>query len=100
MKFGPDLRFIDENMEEGRRIGPEPQQYDCREVSADPVNPSHYQGQFQWIDAIQDALSEEEFKGYLKGQVLKYVRREGQKNGTEDLKKAQWYLTKLIEESA
>jgi hypothetical protein len=35
--------------------------------------------------------------GYLEGNVVKYVTRWKNKNGVEDLKKAQHYLSKLIE---
>ena len=35
--------------------------------------------------------------GYLEGNVVKYVSRWKNKNGIEDLKKAQHYLSKLIE---
>lgn len=63
----------------------------------DPVNPSHYSsGKIECIDAIESALSPEEFKGFLRGNVLKYNWRCMQKNGVEDLKKAQWYLNRLI----
>ena len=47
--------------------------------------------------AIEAALTEEEFKGYIKGNVLKYTWRENYKNKIEDLKKAAWYLNRLIE---
>ena len=36
-------------------------------------------------------------KSYLQGNILKYLWRYDYKNGVEDLKKAQWYLAKLIE---
>ena len=42
-------------------------------------------------------MSAEAFKGYLKGNVMKYVWRFDRKNGKEDLLKAEWYLKKLIE---
>ena len=38
------------------------------------------------------------FESYLQGNILKYLWRYPYKNGVEDLKKAQWYLSKLIEE--
>jgi hypothetical protein len=41
-------------------------------------------------------MSREEFIGFLRGNVIKYVARE--KNPVEDLKKARHYLDKLIEE--
>lgn len=66
----------------------------------DPVNsPKHYADAFggiQCIEAIEASMSSEEFKGFLKGNVQKYVWRYAQKNGAEDLKKAKWYLERLI----
>ena len=64
----------------------------------DLVNhPDHYlSGKLECIDAIEAALSPEEYRGSLKANVLKYVWRETHKGGIESLKKAQWYLTRLI----
>ena len=69
------------------------------DVEQDIVNkPSHYtSGNIECIDAIQAALTPEEFKGFCKGNVLKYNWRCNHKNGLEDLKKSRWYLDKLIE---
>lgn len=67
----------------------------------DPVNsPSHYaSGGIECIDAIKASMSREAFLGYLKGNVQKYMwRYEKKVNPSEDLKKARWYLDKLIEE--
>jgi hypothetical protein len=65
----------------------------------DPVNqPEHYrQGNIECIEAIEAALTPEEFRGYCKGNVLKYVWREKHKGGTQSLQKAAWYLQHLIE---
>ena len=65
----------------------------------DQVNhPEHYAaGKIECIDAIASALSQEEFDGFCKGNVLKYVWRERRKGGTQDLHKALWYLNELIE---
>lgn len=64
---------------------------------ADLVNhPPHYQGDIECIEAIEAQLSPEEYRGYLKGNVAKYVWRERMKGGTESLKKAKWYLDRLI----
>lgn len=61
-------------------------------------SPSHYrQGKIETIDCIESILSPEEFKGYLKGCVIKYYARELHKGGYTDLAKAQWYANKLIE---
>jgi len=65
----------------------------------DNVNsPAHYgNGSIECIDYIEDFLNPDEFQGYLRGNIAKYLHRWPYKNGTEDLKKAQWYLDKLIE---
>ena len=65
----------------------------------DPVNnPSHYtQGELEVIDILQDKLTPQEFEGFLKGNILKYTFREGIKNGTEDMKKGAWYMSRLID---
>jgi len=66
----------------------------------DPVNhPSHYQGSngIETIECIEAAMSKEAFKGYIQGNVIKYVMRYERKNGIEDLYKAQWYLNRLID---
>jgi predicted transcriptional regulator len=67
--------------------------------TSDPVNsPSHYtNGSVECIDAIESMLTKEEFIGFLRGNILKYQWRYKQKNGAEDLKKAQWYFDKLKE---
>jgi hypothetical protein len=41
-------------------------------------------------------MTPEEFEGYLRGNVIKYISRYPEKNGVEDLMKAQHYLAKLI----
>lgn len=64
----------------------------------DNVNsPKHYVGNIETIDYIKDKLTPEEFKGAMKFNILKYVNRERLKNGIEDIKKAEWYIKKLIE---
>jgi hypothetical protein len=64
----------------------------------DNVNhPSHYtEGKIECIEYIEDKLTPEEYRGYIKGNVLKYITREKHKNGDEDLKKAKWYLDRLV----
>jgi hypothetical protein len=64
----------------------------------DNINPEHYKSKSkETIERLQDNLTQGEFKGYLKGNILKYLDRYEHKNGVEDLNKAQWYLNKLIE---
>lgn len=67
-------------------------------MAHDPVNhPRHYNtGKIEVIKIMEDQLNAEEYRGYIKGQVIKYITRERHKNGLEDLKKAYWYLGRLI----
>lgn len=59
-------------------------------------NPPHYkQGGIECIEAIKAALTEEEFRGYCKGNAIKYIWREKHKGGNESIEKANWYLNKL-----
>ena len=62
-------------------------------------SPDHYnQGDIEAIDAIQAALTPEEFRGFCKGNVMKYLWRSQHKGAKiQDEKKAQWYLTRMIE---
>ena len=65
----------------------------------DLVNsPSHYaSGTVECIDAIKAAMTNEAFRGYLKGNIQKYLwRYEDKENSLQDLKKAEWYLKRLI----
>jgi hypothetical protein len=67
--------------------------------NTDNVNhPAHYtNGEIECIDAIRAALTVDEFRGYVKGNVIKYAFRERMKGGDEDLAKARWYLSELLE---
>tara|TARA_R110000803_G_scaffold122407_1_gene190403 strand:+ start:1987 stop:2226 length:240 start_codon:yes stop_codon:yes gene_type:complete len=63
----------------------------------DPVNPNHYkQGGIECIEAIKASMYPAAFKGYLKGNIQKYIWRYEMKQGLQDLLKAQWYMNKLI----
>jgi Protein of unknwon function (DUF3310). len=48
-------------------------------------------------DAMESWMTEEQFKGFLLGNVIKYVARFQDKGGRIDLEKAQHYLDKLME---
>lgn len=63
----------------------------------DKINhPAHYnQGAIQPIDYI-----EANDLNFCEGNVVKYVTRYRNKNGVEDLKKAKWYLERLIAEAS
>lgn len=65
----------------------------------DNVNkPEHYQGEIECIECIKASMTKIEFLGYLKGNAQKYIWRYRNKNGLEDLKKAQIYLGWLQDE--
>lgn len=66
----------------------------------DVVNhPTHYNSDstYECIKVLENWMSPSEFKGFLRGNILKYLCRSEKKNGLEDLKKAQWYMNKLVE---
>ena len=64
----------------------------------DYVNsPPHYNtGSIECIDAIEESMTPDAFKGYLKGNIQKYMWRYEAKKGGEVLKKAEWYLNRLL----
>ena len=71
------------------------------ELLPDNVNhPSHYtDGGIETIEGIEAALSQEEFMGFLRGNILKYVWRMRLKgNPKEDLSKAIWYAERLMDQ--
>jgi len=74
---------------------------DMAEVESDAINPDHYKsGDIECIDAIKESMSNIAYKGYLKGNCMKYLWRYETKhldNPQQDLEKAQWYLDKLLE---
>lgn len=69
-------------------------------ASADMVNqPPHYtQGGVECIDAIQAAVTgKPPYEAWLVGQIIKYLWRYNFKNGAEDVKKAEFYLKRLVD---
>ena len=60
----------------------------------DPTNPSYY-GHDQSVVECIDYIESHAFD-FLEGNIIKYVTRYEDKNGLEDLKKASWYLNRLI----
>jgi len=79
-------------------VEPDPVIKKSLNTESDSVNPSHYkQGGIECIEAIKAALGVG-FIAYLWGNVHKYIWRWQDKNGIEDLKKARWYLDRLIRE--
>lgn len=66
----------------------------------DPINPAHYispDGTMETIDVIEAFTSDlQGIEAVCTANALKYICRWNHKNGVEDLKKAKWYIQKLI----
>jgi len=78
--------------------GPDCWSYAARAAQDNVKSPPHYkQGAIECIEAIQSALTEEEFRGYCKGNAMKYIWRERHKGGAESLQKAAWYLDYMMQ---
>ena len=78
----------------------EPEAVVKQSLTVDAVNPSHYkQGPAETIDIIEAAIAKapNNKAAGLHWQVLKYALRCWFKNGVEDLRKAKWYLNRLID---
>lgn len=65
------------------------------------ISPSHYsQLDPEPIDVMRSWLTTDQFAGYLKGSVIKYLSRAGYKEGEstlDDLEKARWFLDRWIQ---
>lgn len=66
----------------------------------DNINPAHYKkGGIEAIEAIKAAtVGKTGIEAVCTANVIKYVWRYEEKNGIEDLRKALWYLERLIKE--
>lgn len=66
---------------------------------ADNVNhPAHYEtGKFECIDVMKETQGIEATMNFCVCNALKYIYRHRNKNGVEDIKKADWYLKEYIE---
>jgi len=65
---------------------------------SDNVNhPEHYSGKKECIDVMLETQGKEAVKGFCVCNAIKYLYRQRQKGGLEDIKKAVWYLNKYIE---
>ena len=69
---------------------------------SDNINPDHYtKGGIETIEYMEAKMKPEEFYGFIKGNALKYISREGLKSEKltdkiDDCKKAIWYLEQMI----
>jgi hypothetical protein len=67
-------------------------------ASSIQIGGDHYRSKnVQPWTAMEAWMTREEFEGYLRGNVIKYIARYKDKDGLKDVYKAQHYLSKLVE---
>ena len=64
----------------------------------DQINPPHYKaGKVECIDALESAtIGKHGIEAVCVANVIKYLWRYEAKGGVQDVKKAKWYLERLI----
>lgn len=69
------------------------------EQHQDKINPQHYRsGNIECIDALESAtINKFGIEAVCTANAIKYLWRYENKGGVEDVKKAKWYIEKLIE---
>lgn len=84
----------------GQLLAEAGEQQVTRNVEDGVNNPKHYTvGGIETIDYMKAKSTPEEFRGHLRLTALKYLSRTGYKDDAlKDLKKAQWYLNRLVQE--
>lgn len=91
---------LNEQLQETLAAGEKEGTFNVKSSEHDPVNnPDHYtSGGIECIDYLKAKMTPEEFIGFLKGNVIKYMSRANCKGSTDqDYRKAQWCQNKLIE---
>lgn len=68
-----------------------------KEIQNNVNHPAHYQGKNECIDVMVAMFGKEAVKHFCMCNAYKYRFRAYKKNGAEDIKKAEWYESKLIE---
>jgi len=72
---------------------------DFKTFMKDKINPDYYKTGVECIDAIEAATEGKKgIEAVCVAQVFKYLWRYESKNGLEDVRKAQWYINRLISE--
>jgi len=74
------------------------EEFDCKFAKDYQAGGDHYLTlSIQPWDAMESWLTEEEFKGFLKGNIIKYICRCDNKGGRIDIEKIRQYVDKLLE---
>ena len=68
-----------------------------KEIQDNVNHPAHYQGKNECIDVMVAMFGKEAVKHFCMCNAYKYRFRADKKNGAEDIEKAEWYESKLIE---
>ena len=87
---------LNNTIEQIQNLNPENYNKDGIYEQKDNVNPDHYKNSdndIECIDAIEAALGREGCINFCIGNAIKYLWRWRNKNGVEDLCKAEWYIT-------
>jgi Protein of unknwon function (DUF3310) len=72
--------------------------YDDLPVDLNSIKPAHYKtGGIEPLEYMKTKMTKEQMEGFYLGNVIKYISRYQQKNGLEDVQKAEVYLQELIE---
>lgn len=70
-------------------------------ILPETMTPDHYsRSGIQPWDAMESWMTVEEWRGFLRGNVIKYIARYPAKGGIDDLAKASHYLSRLLESYA
>jgi hypothetical protein len=96
-----EMKLADVRIERDALLQTVEKTVDADVTGHDPVNhPAHYTaGRIEYIDAIESAtVGLSGGLAYCTGAAIKYLWRWSRKNGVEDLKKARWYIDRLIQE--
>jgi len=74
------------------------EELDALSADARQVSGNHYKEMpIQPWTLMEAVLTHEEFRGFLKGSIIKYSMRAGRKEGSDDAGKAKHYMQKLKE---
>lgn len=97
-KYSQDKNLI-EVKAQGNGITFDGTHYEIGETSdQDAIRPDYYQHEGRDLfDHFSEMFTTQEFRGFMVGNVIKYVIRYHSKNGVEDLRKARTYLDRLIQ---
>lgn len=69
----------------------------AEKVNNNVNHPEHYSGKYECINEMIELFGVEAVRDFCKCNCYKYRFRADRKNHDEDIKKAEWYMTKLKE---